>query len=45
MKKIKEKQKLIGAVVRMIEIMQAMSVGEHGSMVALTRVAVLSAYL
>jgi len=32
-------------IVRMIEIMQAMSEGEHGSPVALTRVAVLTAYL
>ena len=32
-------------IVRMIEIMQMMSEGEHGSAVALTRVSVLSTYL
>jgi len=32
-------------IVRMIEIMQLMSEGEHGSAVALTRVSVLSTYL
>jgi hypothetical protein len=32
-------------IARMIEIMQLMSEGEHGSAVALTRVSVLSTYL
>lgn len=36
---------LIRNTVRMIEIMQMMSEGEHGSAVALTRVSVLSTYL
>jgi len=34
-----------GSILRMIEVMQAMSEGEHGSAVALTRVSVLTAYL
>jgi hypothetical protein len=39
------KERLIKTKVKMIEIMQLMSEGEHGSAVALTRVSVLSTYL